>query len=101
MVALAEIGLKILFEKQMKMAAPDNYHWLSGWYEKTFPGKLTNINNARTRVNHFKHKPRKERQRNKFEKMGEAIKALGELLTLLENIERLTPHAMGHAIARQ
>jgi hypothetical protein len=90
MVALAEIGLKILFEKHMKLEAPDNYHWLSGWYGKTFSGKLTNINNARTRVNHMKHEIRKERKKSKFEKIGEAIKAFDEVLTLFEKISRLT-----------
>lgn len=101
MVALAEIGLKILFEKHIKLDAPDNYHWLSCWYRKAFHGNLTNINNARTRVNQFKHKPRDLSQRSKFKKIGEGIKALGELLTLLENIGRLTTHSTGRTITRQ
>jgi len=85
-VALAEIGLKILFEKKTKMKAPGDYGWLSQWYERTFTMKLDNIQFARRRVNKFKHEPRGKGKKKKFETMREGIDALKELLSLLEQI---------------
>ncbi len=86
MVALTEIGLKILFEKTMKMKAPDDYWWLCNWYESTFNMKLSNIQNARRRVNKFKHEPRFGKRKKKFETISEGIDAFKELLSLLEQI---------------
>ena len=98
MVALAEIGLKVLFKRKTTIDAPDNYWWLSKWYENTFTQKLGNIQNARKRVNHFKHDTRSKNKNNKvFEKMSEGIKAFQELLSLLEHIASLTNQASEYA----
>lgn len=86
MVALTEIGLKVLFEKRMKMKAPDDYWWLSNWYKSSFNMTLNNIQNARRRVNKFKHEPRLGTRRKKFETINEGIDAFKELLSLLEQI---------------
>ena len=86
MVALTEIGLKVLFEKRMKMQAPNDYWWLSNWYESAFKMKLNNIQNARRRVNKLKHKPRIGTRNKRFETMSQGIEAFKELLALLEQI---------------
>jgi hypothetical protein len=87
MVALAEIALQVLFERKMKMKPPPkSYHWLVGWFEASYKARLNNIGKARTRVNKFKHEPRQRRTRKKFETMKEAVDALKELLSLLEQI---------------
>jgi hypothetical protein len=86
-VALAEIGLKVLFEKKMKLPAiKRDYKWLKEWYEKTFNKKMDNIQSARKRVNVFKHEPRSVNLQKKFETIEDGIAALEELLLLLEKI---------------
>lgn len=86
-VALTEIGLKVLFEKKMKMEPPPkSYQWLADWYKTDSGMTLNNIANARKRVNKFKHEPRRRINKKKFETMREGIDALKELLLLLEKI---------------
>jgi len=85
-VALAEIGLIILFEKKEKKQAPRDYRLLSQWYEKTFTMKLKKVQLARKRVNKFKHEPRSAVKNKKYETMREGIDAFKELLSLLEQI---------------
>ena len=85
-VALTEIALKELFEQKTKMKPPPTYPWLCEWYEAIYKRKLSNINNARKRVNKFKHERRSRIIAKKFKTMQEGIDAFEELLLQLEQI---------------
>jgi len=88
-VALAETGLKVLYEKTTSKKVPAGnkvYHDLRTWYENRFGLKLDNISKARQQVNVFKHDVRSPTTCKKFETMVEGIEAFKELLTLLKQI---------------
>jgi len=86
MVALAEITLKLLFEREMKMKSPNNYWCLVGWYKRKFAGKLKYIASARARVNKFKHDPRDRTKPKALESYADGLKAFKELLKLMSLI---------------
>jgi len=88
MVALTEIGLKILFEQKMKVKPPKDYGWLSKWYLMVFGKNLINVQNARSRVNKQKHELRGTKNSKQFESMKDGIYAFNELLSLLEDIQK-------------
>jgi hypothetical protein len=88
-VALAETGLKVLYEKRTTKKAPrgnDAYPRLLGWYKENFNMNLDNIAKARQQVNMFKHDVRSPSRRKEFETMKEGIEALKELISLLKRI---------------
>jgi hypothetical protein len=85
MVALTEIGLKLLKKLQNKKNK-GKHTQLSKWYEETFQQKLTNIENARKRVISLKHHLRNSKGKKSFEGMSEGVVAFNELLTLMEHI---------------
>ena len=68
------------------MKPPPSYPWLSEWYKATYGNGLSGINNARNRVNKFKHEPRHRTLKKKFESMQEGVDAFEELLLLLEQL---------------
>ena len=86
MVALAEITLKTLFEREMNMKPPDNYWWLVDWYKKNFAKKLDFIGRARERVNKFKHVPRDRTRPMALDTYADGLKAFEELLVLMSFI---------------
>lgn len=86
MVALVEISLKTLFQRQMNMEPPDNYGWLADWYKKKFAGKLGYIGRARARVNKFKHEQRDRTKPKALETYVDGLKAFDELLLLMSFI---------------
>ncbi len=89
LVALAEIGLKVLYTKETKKKAPEDNHSyntvLLPWYEGQY-GTLVNIVNARKQVNRSKHRKRNPASRKYFETLKEGIDGFNELLSLLERI---------------
>jgi hypothetical protein len=88
MVALAEIGLKVLFEKKEKIEPPDDYWWLSTWYTKHTGNRLSTIQQARKRVNKLKHEKKQEKSKQKFETLRQGVSALKELLVLMGQLTR-------------
>jgi hypothetical protein len=88
-VALAEIGLKVLYTKETKNKPPkgrDVYYQLKDWYTAKYNMNLTTITKARKQVNEFKHDTRGSTTIKRFETMNDAIVALNEVLTLLEKV---------------
>lgn len=86
MVALAEIGLKLLFEKRTGKKPPPNYHCLVEWYELNFDDKLDYVGKARQQVNRYKHKPRDPTERRKLETLEEGVLAFDEILSLMSRL---------------
>lgn len=85
MAMLAEIGLKVLFEKHSQIAPPDDYLWLDQWYEQNWCGSLSHLKRARQELNVFRHGPRTEKDR-KIESFEDGLKAFSELITVLRKI---------------
>jgi hypothetical protein len=88
-VALAEIGLKVLYTKETKKEPPtgrDVYYRLKNWYSAKFNMNLTTITKARQQVNDYKHHTRGSTNIKHLETMHDAIVSLYELLALLEKI---------------
>lgn len=88
-VALAEIGLKVLYTKETKKKPPtgrDIYYRLKDWYTAKYSMNLTTITRARQQVNDYKHDTRGSTNIKHLETMDDAIVALNELLALLEKI---------------
>jgi len=84
--ALAEIGLKYLYEQYTSRKAPQRDYWrLAKWYESEFSTKITHLNRTRQEINDFKHEHANRRQR-KLETIGEGLAALGELNKLMDRV---------------
>jgi len=89
MVALAETGLKVLYQKKTSRKAPKGnraYYILLGWYKKNYGLNLDIITEARIQINVFKHDVRSPERSKKFETMREGVEAFKELLLLLAQI---------------
>jgi hypothetical protein len=85
-VALTEIGLKALFEKQTNVQPPNDYWWLVEWYKRTNDNSLSYLNKARKQVNRFKHKLRDAQREPYLESMQDGICAFEELISLMKTL---------------
>lgn len=89
MVALAEIGLKVLYKKCKRETPPEENYWkLAKWYESNFNNELTYLNKARYQVNRYKHEPRDPTKERELESMDEGILAFRELLSLMSGLAK-------------
>jgi hypothetical protein len=91
MVALADVGLKLLYAHENKGEKPkdDRIFTLIKWYESIYHAEsLTNLDNARLRVNGQKHRPRGKNRYGGFTKMEEAVEGFQELLSVLSKLEK-------------
>ncbi|HEU4933750.1 MAG TPA: hypothetical protein VFT48_16815 [Pyrinomonadaceae bacterium] len=83
-VALAEITLNELFEREFQMEPPRQiYDWLAKWYTQKHGKKLDWIKKSRERVNRFKHRKRARQETKPLEEYEHGLKAFEELLTLM------------------
>jgi hypothetical protein len=91
MVIVAEIGLKQLYKSREGLDPPDDWLWITSWYERTYQGPIKNLRVARREINEWKHRERGEPNGDarRCETLQDGIKVLREVLDLLEALPKV------------